>query len=283
MGSEFSIILMDKGEDVTSFSSLNDIKHKFRGEKVGHAGTLDKFASGLMIVMVGGATRLNPIFSSFGKRYTASIKFGEETDTLDREGQVIGESSYVPTLREIEIVLPAFLGNQKQRPPQYSAIHVGGKRAYQEARKGKEIEMEERDIEVKNISLLSYEDSILTIDCTVSKGTYIRSLGRDIALALGTRGHLVKLRRTEVGPFTLSDIGISTMELLEKTGLFSSIVFDERRKKEIDNGVTPGRFILSDSDPSRPFALSYMGTKFYGIVSKKEKLSFLYRSPDGNL
>lgn len=106
MSNLFRILLMDKEEDITSFSSLNKVKREYRGEKVGHAGTLDRFASGLMIVMVGGATKLNPVFSTFPKRYTATISFGEETDTLDREGKVIASSAEIPAKEDIESILP---------------------------------------------------------------------------------------------------------------------------------------------------------------------------------
>ena len=262
---------------MTSFSSLGEIKRMFPGSKVGHAGTLDKFASGLMIVMTGGATRLNPVFSSFGKKYRATIEVGSETDTLDPEGNVISKSDHYPTLDEIKRVLPSFLGEQDQIPPMYSALHVDGKRAYLEARKGKDIEMPVRRIRVDSIDFISYDGKSLTIECAVSKGTYIRSLGRDIALSLGSRGHLTALRRLSVGPFSLSDIGKDTKSLLEMTSLFSRITMDEKKKKEIDNGVTLSRFILSDSDPARPYAFVSIGGEEYGIAGKEGKFSFLVR------
>ena len=133
MGSDFSLLLMDKKEGVTSFSSLYPIKKEHKGEKVGHAGTLDKFASGLMVVFIGTATRLNPVFSSFGKKYRGRLEFGAETDTLDPEGNIVKESSYIPMLEEIEKILPTFIGKQLQTPPLYSALHIDGKRAYQMA------------------------------------------------------------------------------------------------------------------------------------------------------
>ena len=277
MRDDFSLILLDKREGVTSFSSLGEIKRMFPGSKVGHAGTLDKFASGLMIVMTGGATRLNPVFSSFGKKYRATIEFGSETDTLDPEGNVISKSDHYPTLDEIKRVLPSFLGEQDQIPPMYSALHVDGKRAYLEARKGKDIEMPVRRIRIDSIDFISYDGKSLTIECAVSKGTYIRSLGRDIALSLGSRGHLTALRRLSVGPFSLSDIGKDTKSLLEMTSLFSRITMDEKKKKEIDNGVTLSRFILSDSDPARPYAFVSIGGEEYGIAGKEGKFSFLVR------
>ncbi len=269
MSNLFRILLMDKEEDITSFSSLNKVKKEYRGEKVGHAGTLDRFASGLMIVMVGGATKLNPVFSAFHKRYTATIRFGEETDTLDREGTVIATSKKIPTEEELLGVLPSFLGAQKQIPPVYSAIHVDGKRAYKEARKQKEIEMPRRDIFISEINLLSVNGREAVIDTAVSKGTYIRSLARDIALRCGSRGHLSALRRTEVGPFTLSDLDLDTDELVAKTGLFGEIYFSSLHRKEIDNGTIRREWIERSVSPESPYSVMYINGEKYGYAEIK--------------
>lgn len=277
MNSTFRILLSDKKEDITSFSSLGEFKREYKGEKVGHAGTLDKFASGLMIVMVGGATKLNPIFSSFSKRYIATIKFGVETDTLDREGEVVAVSSRIPSREEIESVLPSFLGRQKQVPPVYSAIHVGGKRAYIEARKNKCVEMPERDIEISSISLISYSGDTLVIDCSVSKGTYIRSLARDIAHMLGTYGHLVALRRVEVGPFTLDDLMLTTDELIDKTNLFGTINFASSHRKEIENGTIKREWITKSTNPERPFAYIFIDNVLYGYAENTDKIKVMAR------
>lgn len=277
MESNFKLLLTDKKEGVTSFSSLGEIKRLYRGEKVGHAGTLDKFASGLMLVMVGNATRLNPVFSSFDKRYRAKIEFGSETSTLDSEGEVCASSSYIPSLAEIESILPSFLGEQDQVPPLYSALHVDGKRAYEYAQKGKDIDLSPRRIKIYSLDLISYESNILEVDMRVSKGTYIRSFGRDLALRLGTRGHLIALRREEIGPFSLSDLSLSTRELLDKTELLSSVVMDEKHRKEIDNGVSLRRWIVSDSDESRPYCFVSLGKKEYGIGEKGDKFRFIAR------
>lgn len=266
MSDLFKVLLMDKKEDITSFSSLYEIKKEYRGKKVGHAGTLDKFASGLMIVMVGGATKLNPVFSSFDKRYTALIKFGTETDTLDREGKVVKRSNHIPGREEIEAVLPSFLGKQKQIPPVYSALHVDGKRAYKEARKERKIEMAPRDITIHSIDLLSVEGDEAVIDVRVSKGTYIRSLARDIASSLGTCGHLEGLRRTEIGPFTLSDVPLDTLSLLEKTDLFGSIYFSSIHKKEIDNGTIKREWIEKEIYSERRYKYVFLDDMLYGFA-----------------
>ena len=146
--SVFSVIVTRKERDVTSFSSLSPIKKACRGSKVGHCGTLDRFACGLMCVLTGEATRLNPLFSGFDKSYRARMVFGSETDTLDPEGQVIRTSDVIPSVEDIREVLPSFLGEQDQTQPVYSAIHVGGRRAYAQARKGVDVEMPSRRIRI---------------------------------------------------------------------------------------------------------------------------------------
>jgi len=203
MGTNASILLINKKPGITSFSSLNDIKRTIEA-KVGHAGTLDKFAQGLLIVLTGSMTRLNVLFSSMDKTYRAKIAFGSETDTLDPEGQVIAVAD-VPGYERIQKSIPSFIGSLEQQPPQYSALHINGKRASDLARRGHEVQMSKRPITVYSFEPVSYEQGILVADIHVSKGTYIRSLARDLGLAAGSRAHLVGLTRTAIGPFHLSE------------------------------------------------------------------------------
>ena len=282
MANYFKLKLEDKPKDITSFSSLGKTKREFRGEKVGHAGTLDKFAEGLMIIMIGAATKLNPVFSAFSKRYIATIEFGDETSTLDPEGEIVA-SAPLPTREDLENAIPTFLGPQMQVPPLYSALHVDGKRAYEVARSGKEIEMEPRKIEIYDISLLDFDGKVARVDCHVSKGTYIRSLARDIALKCNSRAHLIALMRTSIGPFNLNDINLSTRELLDKTELFSTVSLDDKYKKEIDNGWVDRHAIISDTDKSKEYCYLYFGNEFYGIGEKKGQLKVIMRGNDGNL
>lgn len=197
------IVLWNKESGRTSFQSLGQLKKLFQTRKVGHTGTLDKFAEGLMILLTGKLTRLNPLFTGMDKRYRAEMFFGKETATLDPEGEVVAEAP-VPDLSLIESVLPGFLGDQDQIPPLYSAIHVDGKRAWKRARDGEEVEMKPRRIHLYRLEILDWESPRLTLDVSCSKGTYIRSLARDLGLACGSRGYLTALTRTEVGPFQLS-------------------------------------------------------------------------------
>lgn len=265
--SNSDIILFDKEEDITSFSSLYSIKRCYaKGTKVGHAGTLDKFASGLMIVLIGNATRLNPVFSSFDKSYIATIRFGEESDTLDPEGRII-KTSDLPSLEEVLYALDKIKGKSLQQPPVYSAVHVDGKRAYKEARKDKEIEMPFRPIEVYEARFISYEDGLLTAFFHVSKGTYIRSLARDMAYSINKVSRLEKLRRVSIGPYSISDIGKFDMkELLERTDLFSHVSLSVKYKKEIDNGFIRPDAVLSDDGAERRFKFLSFEKELYALA-----------------
>lgn len=265
--SNSDIVLFDKEEGITSFSSLYSIKRCYaKGTKVGHAGTLDKFASGLMIVLIGNATRLNPVFSSFDKSYIATIRFGEESDTLDPEGRII-KTSDLPGLEEVLYALDKIKGKSLQQPPVYSAVHVDGKRAYKEARKDKEIEMPFRPIEVYEARFISYEDGLLTAYFHVSKGTYIRSLARDMAYSINKVSRLEKLRRVSIGPYSISDIGKFDMkELLERTDLFSHVSLSVKYKKEIENGFIRPDAVLFDDGAERRFKFLSFEKELYALA-----------------
>lgn len=198
------IVLLAKQAGLTSFSSLSSVKRALSTTKVGHTGTLDSFADGLLVVLVGKLTHLVPHITNFDKTYIALVEFGTETDTLDPTGQVI-KTGKIPTKEEVESVLPKFLGEIDQVPPAYSALHVDGKRASDLMREGKTVELKPRKITISSIKLLDFSDNIARIEVSCSKGTYIRSLARDIASACGTVAHLKELRRTRVGPFKLED------------------------------------------------------------------------------
>jgi tRNA pseudouridine55 synthase len=203
-GAVSGYILLNKKPGITSFQALNEIKKALSTGKVGHTGTLDKFASGLLLVLAGRAVKLTPWFSGCGKEYEGTIRFGTETDTLDPEGAPVAEAP-PPDRETLEAVLPRFRGNILQTPPAYSAVHIGGKRAYALARSGTPVEMRERPVTVHALELLTFEPPLARIRVRCSKGTYIRSLARDIALAAGSRGHLAALTRTGVAGFRLAE------------------------------------------------------------------------------
>jgi tRNA pseudouridine55 synthase len=198
------LLLLNKTPGVTSFDSLAEVKKAFATGKVGHTGTLDKFASGLLLVLVGGGVKLISLFKNCVKEYTATVFFGEETDTLDPEGNVIARAE-VPSLKAVEAALESFRGDILQSPPAYSAKHINGRRSYELAREGKEPEMKKQRVTVHELSLLSWTPPEARFRFRVSSGTYIRSLARDIALAAGSRARLSALRRDMVGPFRLED------------------------------------------------------------------------------
>ena len=185
--------------------------------KVGHGGTLDPLASGVLPIALGEATKLSGRMLGADKQYEFTIAFGEETDTLDAEGQVVAISDRRPTTAEVEAVLSAVTGPIEQAPPAFSALKVDGQRAYALARAGKAVEPKSRKVTVGALSLLSGGDGRATLAATVSKGTYIRSLARDIARALDSVGHVTMLRRTRAGPFSLDGaISLDKMSELAK-------------------------------------------------------------------
>ncbi|MEO6359368.1 MAG: tRNA pseudouridine(55) synthase TruB, partial [Sphingomicrobium sp.] len=222
-------IILDKPVGLGSTQAVGAVKRLLReaGEpktKVGHGGTLDPLASGVLPIALGEATKLAGRMLDSDKAYEFTTRFGEQTDTLDREGVVVATSEIRPTRAQIEAVLPRFTGPIEQVPPIYSALKIDGKAAYERARAGEHMEMKSRAVTIHSLAVrpelveglpfsnikgkqdnpsTSSGRTDMTLATTVSKGTYIRSLARDIAHALGTVGHVVMLRRTKAGPFTL--------------------------------------------------------------------------------
>jgi tRNA pseudouridine55 synthase len=216
-------IILDKPLGLGSTQAVSAVKRALRtggyGKfKVGHGGTLDPLATGVLPVAVGEATKLAGRMLDSDKVYDFTIRFGVETDTLDAEGREIAASDVRPTPAEVEAVLPRFTGAIEQVPPAYSALKVDGARAYDLARAGEEVALATRSVTIRSLALssLAGENGLeaATLTAHVSKGTYIRSLARDIAHALGTVGHVTMLRRIKAGPFTLES-AISLDKLAE--------------------------------------------------------------------
>jgi tRNA pseudouridine55 synthase len=218
-------LILDKPRGLGSTQAVGAVKRVLReggyGKvKVGHGGTLDPLAEGVLPIALGEATKLAGRMLESDKVYAFTVKFGEQTDTLDTEGPVIATSEVRPTLAQVEAVLPRFTGAIEQAPPMYSAIKIDGQRAYDLARAGEEVEMKLRAVTIHDLTVSDATgegalDSV-TLIAHVSKGTYIRSLARDIALALGTVGHVTYLRRTKAGPFT--DNQAISLDLLNEIG-----------------------------------------------------------------
>ena len=216
-------IILDKPLGLGSTQAVAAVKRNLREAgygkvKVGHGGTLDPLATGVLPIAIGEATKLCGRMLDASKTYDFTIKFGAETAGLDAEGEVIATSSVRPTLQQIQAVLPSFTGKIEQVPPVFSAIKIDGKRAYDRARAGELVEIASRDVTIFSLSVMASQDlesaDELTLSAHVSKGTYIRSLARDIARAAGTVGHVTMLRRTKAGPFDL-DQAISLDKLNE--------------------------------------------------------------------
>ena len=207
-------IVLDKDYDFGSTDAVSKIKWLFKAQKVGHAGTLDPLATGVLPIALGEATKTVPFVTDAQKTYRFTARWGAATATADAEGDVIRTSEARPTEDQIRAALPAFTGEIDQTPPQFSAIKVNGERAYDIARDGDAVELPARKITVHALDLIEIVDADTAIfEAVTGKGAYVRALVRDMARALGTEGHVVGLRRTAVGPFTLDDsITISMLE-----------------------------------------------------------------------
>ncbi len=197
-----AILPVWKPSDWTSFDVVKKIRGQIKPTKVGHAGTLDPFAEGILLLCLGKSTKKVESLMSLEKEYIATIKLGEETDTQDYTGNII-KTSDIPKLSESKIIsiLSKFIGNIQQIPPMYSALKHNGQRLYSLARKGIEVERQPRNISIHDIELLSYSPDLINIRVRCGRGTYIRTLGVDIASALKTCGHLISLKRTKIGQY----------------------------------------------------------------------------------
>ena len=199
------IIPIDKPNGWTSFDVVNKIKHMVKPLKVGHLGTLDPMATGVLLVTVGKATKLFDIMQEKQKTYVAEFEFGYVTDTLDATGEVIKTTKNIPTEQQIKEVLNSFIGKINQIPPKYSAKSVNGVRAYNLARNNQEFELKPKIVEIYNIILLSYNSNRLKLEISCGSGTYIRAIGRDVAEALNSLATMTELVRTKVGKFKLEN------------------------------------------------------------------------------
>ena len=232
-------IILDKPVGLGSTQAVSAVKRILReaGEpktKVGHGGTLDPLASGVLPIALGEATKLAGRMLDATKDYVFTVRFGEETDTLDAEGRVIATSNVRPNMDMVNAVLPRFTGTIEQVPPAYSALKIEGKPAYQRSRAGEQVEMKARAVTVHELRLLESSAKEATLFATVSKGTYIRSLARDMAKVLGTVGHVTRLRRARAGPFTLEQ------------AISLDFLADAAKARQFDGAVLPLTAALDD-------------------------------------
>ncbi|MFP4442097.1 MAG: tRNA pseudouridine(55) synthase TruB [Spirochaetia bacterium] len=269
------VVLLNKPSGITSFQALYPVKKAIPGKKIGHTGTLDKFASGLLVILTGPFTKLNQLFINFGKAYRATFTFGTQTDTLDPSGTVT-KTAPPPSEDSIRSRLPEFLGNILQIPPEYSAVHVNGNRAYQLARKGREVDIPPRNIRIDEFSLVSSRNSEADFFIRCSKGTYIRALARDLGKICGSAAHVTKLERVEVGPFSLEDAVppekfdphrhlLTPETFLSKISGIRSIKVSEYEKNRIGHG-TPPELVLSPLSFPALYAVFGPGSELAALI-----------------
>lgn len=219
------ILLINKPSGYTSHDVVNVLRKHLHTKKVGHCGTLDPDATGVLVVCVNKATKVLQFLTADTKEYIATLSLGKATDTYDASGTITDEKEYTTiSNEEITKVIHSFLGAQKQVPPMYSAVKINGKKLYEYARAGKTITVEPRDVTIKEIEVLNIQDNEITFRVVCSKGTYIRSLCVDIAKALGYPGHMASLIRSASGQFMLDTC--YTLEEVEK-GEFTLLSIDE--------------------------------------------------------
>jgi len=244
------ILVVNKPKNFTSRDVVNKVSKILKTKKIGHTGTLDPIASGVLVLTIGKATKLSEVITSEEKSYIATAKLGVQTETLDTEGEIIKEEDINISKEEIESVLKSFKKTYNQQVPIYSAVKVNGKKLYEYARNNEEVELPSRIVDIKDIQLLDiqYENNktIIKFICTVSKGTYIRSLINDIASSLNTYGIMTDLVRIKQGEYKIEDS--YTLEQIENNcykiiGLeevlkeYYTVNMDEELEFKVKNGV----------------------------------------------
>lgn len=234
------ILIIDKEKGLTSRDVVNEVVKKLNTKKVGHTGTLDPIATGLLIVCVGSATKLVEELTCNDKEYIATVTLGISTDTLDSTGKILKQEKCIKTKEEIINVLNSFKGKYIQEVPSFSAVKINGKKLYEYARENIAIDLPKREVEIKNIELISdivYNDdnTSFKFKCIVSKGTYIRSLIRDIAFKLNTVGIMIDLKRTRQGKFKIEDS--IKLEDVNKDKLINIIDVLDCKKIELNTDI----------------------------------------------
>jgi tRNA pseudouridine55 synthase len=252
----FGLLNLHKPIGITSRDAVNVVARLVRPAKVGHAGTLDPLAEGVLVIGIGPATRLVEYVQQMEKRYRGEFLLGRESDTEDIEGQVAElVDPPIPSRDALEQAVRGFIGEIEQRPPQYSALKVSGRPAYELARRGQTVELAPRPVTIHELAIVEYEYPRLVLDVRCGSGTYIRSLGRDIAAALGTAAAMSALVRTAIGPFTLAS-AIKVTELsaatLAQAILPPALALADMPKRTLDAAelveIAAGRTIAAQAD-----------------------------------
>ena len=262
------ILVINKPQNWTSHDVVNKARRLLQEKKIGHTGTLDPLATGVLVLCIGKATKIVRYLEADDKEYIAELKLGETTDTLDSDGSILESHEYTPPSRdEVQRALDRFQGNILQRPPAYSAVKVSGVPSYRLARQGTILEHEERPVTISAITLLEYCDPLVRFSVTCSKGTYIRTLCAQIGAHLGAGAHLTALVRTRSGRFLIekaldleqlagkASLGLAEQTLLslnEALASFDAVTIDPSDARRISHGNTisiPPGFVVNDSKP----------------------------------
>ena len=267
------IIVVNKESGYTSRDVVNIISKTLHTKKIGHTGTLDPIAEGVLVVCVGKCTKLCDYLTSSEKEYIAEFKLGYETDTLDSTGNIIKESNKKVSKEDIVDAINSFVGEYDQVVPKYSAVKINGKKLYEYARDNIDVDLPSREVFIKNIEILSIDD-VVKIKCVVSKGTYIRSLIRDIGEFLGTYATMTSLIRTKQGnynideSFKVDDIKNNNYKLISIEEIFSDykrIDVDEVLYKKVSNGV------VLDNIYNSEYILFYYNNELISVYKEYEK------------
>lgn len=249
------IIVINKSTGYTSRDIVNILSHELHTKKIGHTGTLDPIATGVLVICIGESTKICELLTAEYKEYIATIKLGIKTDTLDITGKILEQKDFNIDLENLKKTLSSFKGHSKQQVPLYSAIKINGKKLYEYARQNIKVELPYRDIDIKNIELISFKDDLITFKTTVSKGTYIRSLINDICTKLGTIGTMQSLIRTKQGKFsldesfTIEDIKNNHYNIIsieETLSSLETINIDEELYIKIKNGAIIDKTFKND-------------------------------------
>lgn len=271
------IILVNKPKGISSFDVIRKLKKILKTKKIGHTGTLDPLATGLMLICIGKATKLASDLEAKNKVYLANFEIGYATDTYDIEGKRIAENLIDVSKDNLELSLKKFIGDIKQVPPMYSAIKIDGNKLYHLARKGIEIERPERDVTIEYIKLLDFKDNKAKIETKVSKGCYIRSLIYDIGLDLGTYATMTELQRINVGEYSLTNS--YTLEQMEEMAqnndfsflnsvedVFSYEKYNLETEKELTLFKNGNTVKIKDSLENKKYRVYYQD-EFLGLAS----------------
>ena len=265
------MLLVAKPAGPTSHDMVDIVRRALGTRRVGHTGTLDPFAAGLLVMVVGRATRLVPFAAAWTKSYEGRIRLGVTTDTDDATGQVLDSRPVAVDRTALERALDGFRGTYRQRPPAYSAVKVDGERAYRRARRGEVVEPSERDVEITALEVTAFALPEVEFRATVSGGTYLRSLARDIGAALGCGGHLAALRRTVVGPFRLAE-AVAPAAATAAALLPPGVLVRHLERRDVDtaerNAVVHGRWIAAAGDATATPVAMFAGETLVAVADR---------------